>query len=97
MSHDSRQLIFSHIATERTTDLRAKNNEYVFSVDRKANKNVIKKAVENAFKVKVEKVRTLVMPGKTRRIGRHPEGKTVSWKKAFVRLKAGEVISIFEI
>ena len=97
MSHDSRQLIFSHIATERTTDLRAKNNEYVFSVDRKANKNVIKKAVENAFKVKVDKVRTLVMPGKTRRIGRHPEGKTVSWKKAFVRLKAGEVISIFEI
>ncbi len=96
MSHDSRQLIYSHIATERTTDLRAKNNEYVFRVDKKANKNVIKSAIENAFKVKVKDVRTLVMPGKTRRIGRHPEGKTVSWKKAFVRLKAGEVISIFE-
>jgi len=96
MSHDSRQLIYSHIATERTTDLRAKNNEYVFSVDKKANKNVIKNAIENAFKVKVERVRTLIMPGKTRRIGRHPEGSTGSWKKAFVRLKAGEVISIFE-
>lgn len=96
MSHDSRRLIYSHIATERTTDLRAKNNEYVFRVDKKANKNVIKNAVEDAFKVKVEDVRTLVMPGKARRLGRHPEGRTVSWKKAFVRLKAGEVISIFE-
>ena len=96
MSHDSRQLIKSHIATERTTDLRASNNEYVFKVDKKANKAVIKKAVEDAFKVKVVRVRTLVVPGKTRRIGRHPEGRTLSWKKAFVRLKAGEVISIFE-
>jgi len=96
MSHDTRQLIYSHIATERTTDLRAKNNEYVFRVDKKANKHVIKKAVENAFKVKVVDVRTLVVPGKTRRVGRHPEGRTLSWKKAFVRLKEGEVIAIFE-
>ena len=96
MSHDSRQLIYSHIATERTTDLRAKNNEYVFRVAKKANKHVIKKAVENAFNVKVVDVRTLVVPGKTRRVGRHPEGRTLSWKKAFVRLKEGEVIAIFE-
>ena len=95
MSHDTRQLIYSHIATERTTDLRAKNNEYVFRVDKKANKHVIKKAVENAFKVKVVDVRTLVVPGKTRRVGQHPEGRTLSWKKAFVRLKEGEVIAIF--
>lgn len=97
MSHDSRHLIQSNIATERTTYLRAENNEYVFKVDRKANKNSIKKAVEDAFKVKVADVRTALIPGKRRRLGRHPEGKTSSWKKAFVRLKKGEVISIFEI
>ncbi len=97
MSHDSRDLIQSNIATERTTALRADNNEYIFRVDKKANKNSIKQAVEQAFKVKVADVRTMVVPGKRRRLGRHPEGKTSSWKKAFVRLKKGEVISIFEI
>ncbi|HOD67495.1 MAG TPA: 50S ribosomal protein L23 [candidate division Zixibacteria bacterium] len=95
MSRDPRQVIKLHIQTERTTGLRQANNEYVFEVDKKANKHVIKAAVEKAFKVKVDDVRTLIVPGKTRRMGRY-EGKTPTWKKAIVRLKKGESISMFE-
>ena len=92
---ESRRIIKSHITTERSTKLRERNNEYVFEVQRGANKFVIKKAVEEAFKVKVEAVRTINVAGKRRRMGRH-EGKTAVWKKAVVRLKTGEKIAIFE-
>jgi large subunit ribosomal protein L23 len=81
--------------TERASKLRELNNEYVFEVDKKANKQMIKQAAEKLFKVKVEDVRTMIVPGKTRRMGRY-EGKTATWKKAIVRLKKGEVISMFE-
>ncbi len=87
--------ILSHITTERTTKLRDANNEYTFKVDRRANKYKIRDAVEDAFKVKVDTVRTMVVPGKLKRMGRFA-GKTPAWKKAIVRLKAGEVITIFE-
>lgn len=96
MKIDARKLIKTHVNTERTTSLRANNNEYVFKVDPRANKHEIKMAVEQAFKVKVERVRTMTIPGKTRRIGRYEEGKTSDYKKAVVKLKKGEVISIFE-
>lgn len=95
MSWDARRIIKLHIQTERTTILREANNEYVFEVDKKANKHVIKQAVEQAFKVKVDDVRTMIMPGKIRRMGRF-EGKTPTWKKAIVRLKKGESITMFE-
>ena len=92
---DSHKVLLSHITTERTTRLRDANNEYVFRVDRKAGKHIIKNAVEAAFKVKVDSVRTMVIPGKRKRMGRF-EGKRPAWKKAVVRLKPGEVITIFE-
>jgi large subunit ribosomal protein L23 len=95
MSIDAQTIIKSHIATERTTRLREQNNEYVFEVDRRANKHVIKMAVEQAFRVKVDSVRTIIMPGKVRRMGRY-EGKTPTWKKAIVRLKKDQVITIFD-
>jgi large subunit ribosomal protein L23 len=95
MSTGSWQVIKSHITTERSTKLRKKNNEYVFEVERSANKFTIKKAVEDAFKVKVDSIRTMNVAGKRRRLGRN-EGKTSIWKKAVVRLKAGEAIGIFE-
>ncbi|MGD8921924.1 MAG: 50S ribosomal protein L23 [Candidatus Zixiibacteriota bacterium] len=95
MSIDAQSIIKSHIATERTTRLREQNNEYVFEVDRRANKHVIKMAVEKAFRVKVDSVRTIIMPGKVRRMGRY-EGKTPTWKKAIVRLKKDQVITIFD-
>ena len=95
MSLDIRSIIKSHITTERTTLLRDKNREYVFEVDKRANKHAIKLAIEKAFSVKVQEVRTSVAPGKTKRMGRY-EGKTPTWKKAIVRLKKDQVISIFE-
>lgn len=95
MKQDYRQIVKLHKATERATMLRELNNEYVFEVEKSANKHVIKAAVEDLFKVKVETVRTMIMPGKTRRMGRNV-GKTSTWKKAVVRLKAGEVITMFD-
>jgi large subunit ribosomal protein L23 len=95
MIQDPRKIIKSHISTERTTQLREQNNEYVFEVDRKATKPVIREAVEKAFKVKVDSVRTIIVPGKIRTMGRY-SGKTPTWKKAIVRLKKDNVISIFD-
>lgn len=96
MKSDLRHIIRKHVATERTTRLREKNNEYVFEVDKKANKFQIKEAVESAFKVKVDSVRTMIVAGKIRRMGRN-EGKTPTRKKAVVRLKSGQAIPIFDI
>jgi large subunit ribosomal protein L23 len=96
MKLDARKLIKTHVNTERTSNLRADNNEYVFKVEPHANKHEIKLAVEQAFKVKVDQVRTMIIPGKGRRVGRFDEGRTSNYKKAIVRLKKGEVISIFE-
>lgn len=95
MKSDPRHIIKTHISTERSTRLREQNNEYVFEVSKAANKYVIKQAVEEAFKVKVASVRTMVVAGKLKRMGRN-EGKTPTWKKAVVRLKEGEVITVFE-
>ena len=95
MNVDPRRIIKSHIVTERSTSLKEANNEYVFEVDKKANKHVIKTAVEKAFNVKVDSVRTIVMPGKLKRMGRF-EGKTPVWKKAIVRLREKQVIGMFE-
>ncbi len=95
MKADHRHIIKTHIATERTTILREKNNEYVFEVDKVSNKYQIKDAVEAAFGVKVDRVHTMIVAGKTRRMGRNV-GKTPVWKKAVVRLKKGESIAIFD-
>ncbi|MEW6049602.1 MAG: 50S ribosomal protein L23 [Candidatus Zixiibacteriota bacterium] len=95
MSFDPRSVIRTHITTERTTALRARNREYVFEVDKRATKFTIKLAVEKAFNVKVETVRTMTMPGKVKRLGRF-EGKTSTWKKAVVRLKKDQAITMFE-
>ncbi|SFI34495.1 large subunit ribosomal protein L23 [Tindallia magadiensis] len=59
--------------------------KYVFVVKKDANKTEIKNAVEKIFSVKVRKVNTMNMQGKTKRMGRHV-GKRPSWKKAIVML-----------
>lgn len=95
MKAEYRNVIKLNKVTERSSLLRELNNEYVFEVDKAANKLMIKSAVEDLFKVKVIDVRTLVMPGKIRRMGRN-QGKTSTWKKAIVRLKKGESITMFD-
>ena len=95
MSIDPHRIIKSHITTERSTALKEAHGEYVFEVDKRANKHAIKEAVERAFGVKVERVHTMIMPGKLKRMGRY-EGKTPTWKKAVVRLKDKQVIGMFD-
>lgn len=59
--------------------------KYTFVVRKKANKTEIKKAVEKVFGVKVDKVNTINMIGKYKRMGAHV-GKRADWKKAIVTL-----------
>ena len=95
MSQNPYDILKSHLTTERTTKLRELNNEYVFEVDKAATKQDIKRAVEKAFKVKVAEVRTIVMPGKIKTLGRY-FGKTSTWKKAIVRLQKDSTITMFD-
>ena len=66
-----------------------KSGQLVFEVAGKATKTEIKEAVQTIFKVKVASVRTAMFAGKERRRGRFA-GYRPDWKKAYVRLKAGE-------
>ena len=68
-----------------------KNNQYVFRVRSEATKPEIKAAVESVFDVKVEKVQVLNVKGKTKRT-RNGVGRRSDWKKAYVRLAAGQEI-----
>lgn len=92
---DSRDILQMNLLTEKSLILKEVGNCYVFRVDRRANKSEIKKAVEKAFKVKVDRVRTATMPGKPKRLGRFM-GRTPSWKKAIVKLKEGQQIADFD-
>jgi large subunit ribosomal protein L23 len=78
--------------SEKATLLGEKNNQYVFIVNRKAEKPEIRRAVEIIFGKKVKAVRTMNYEGKVRRRGNAPAGRTVNYKKAIVRLKEGEKI-----
>jgi large subunit ribosomal protein L23 len=83
------------VVTEKTDVMSERLNQYVFEVARAANKRQIETAVEKAFKVSVLSVRTMVMPGKPRRWGRHVS-RTPRWKKAIVTLAKGDRIDLFE-
>ena len=81
------------VITEKGTMLQEKGAKYLFQVERGANKFQIKRAIEMVFGVKVEKVNTVLMRGKWRRV-RFSRGKTSDWKKAVVTLKEGEKIEL---
>lgn len=87
-----RDIIKAPIITEKSSDL-ATNNTYVFSVDVRANKTQIKQAIENIFNVKVEKVNTINVKPKKKRVGRYV-GKTNKVKKAIVKLSEGSSIEL---
>ena len=69
--------------------------QLVFEVAKDANKIEIRNAIQNLFKVSVSAVRTIVVRGKQKRVGRY-SGRRPGWKKAIVTLKAGDTISFFE-
>jgi len=84
------------LITEKGSVLRDTENLFLFRVRMSANKIEIKKAVESLFKVKVDSVRTVRVHGKVKRAGRRVSRKP-DWKKAYVKLKAGEkTIEFFE-
>jgi large subunit ribosomal protein L23 len=105
---DAQSIIKRPLLTEKSSRLRetggsgvarAEGDEYsqqvVFEVARDSNKIEIKHAVQSLFKVTVTDVRTLVVRGKVKRVGRF-SGQRPAWKKAFVTLKAGDNIEFFE-
>lgn len=77
-------IIIRPIITEDSMNEMA-NKKYTFVVDRRANKVEVKRAVEEVFGVEVEKVNTMNMMGKVKRMGRN-QGKRADWKKAIVKL-----------
>jgi large subunit ribosomal protein L23 len=86
---NANQIIRRPLVTEKSTILREEGNVIAFEVDPGANKIQVKTAVEELFKVKVEDVRLFNVRGKMKRMGRFV-GKRRDWRKAYVRLKAGE-------
>lgn len=89
------QVIKGPLITEKLDKARETQRQYSFVVDRKATKIDVALAVAAQFKVTVENVRTLVMRGKIKRVGASM-GKRANFKKAFVTLKEGDKIELFE-
>ena len=83
------------LITEKLDQAREKFRQYSFVVDRQATKTDVQRAVETLFKVTVEGVRTHIIRGKVKRVGRST-GKRPNFKKAIVTLKEGDKIELFE-
>lgn len=99
IAHDIlRRPIISERSMEVTFDKEGNEiKKYTFEVPVTANKIEIKKAVEEVFGVKVDKVTTMRVLGKVKRMGRY-EGRRASWKKAIVKLTAdSKTIEFFEV
>jgi len=88
------EVIRKPLITEKNAALQAQG-KYAFEVDKRANKNLVKAAVEAGFKVTVTGVNVVTMRGKSKRMGRRLV-QTPDWKKAVVTLKAGDKIELFE-
>jgi large subunit ribosomal protein L23 len=83
------------LITEKLDKAREKQRQYSFVVDQKATKGDVARAVAANFKVTVENVRTAIMRGKVKRVGKNM-GQRSNFKKAFVTLKEGDKIELFE-
>jgi len=82
------------LITEKALTTRELQGALVFEVAANASKSEVKQAVEQLFKVKVASIRTASVVGKERRRGKF-SGYLPDWKKAYVRLKAGEKVPDF--
>jgi large subunit ribosomal protein L23 len=92
---DPHKIIIRPVISEKSYNLIEVEDQYTFEVDRRANKNQIKAAVEEAFDVRVRRVNTVNVKSKPKRQGLS-SGRTASWKKAVVKLAEGERIELFE-
>ena len=88
------EILVRPLVTEKGVTAKDENRTLCFEVHGDANKTQVKKAVEKLFKVKVAEVRTANFEGKLRRRGRFA-GYRSDWKKAYVKLKAGEKVPDF--
>lgn len=89
------EIIKRPLDTEKLDRMRDRENKFSFEVAMGSNKTEIKQAIEGLFKVKVLAVKTAIVRGKMRRIGKS-SGMRPNWKKAIVTLKEGDAISLFE-
>ena len=95
MMKTAQDIIIAPVITEASMAAIAQK-KYTFRVMKKVNKQVIAAAVEELFGVKVAKVNTINVRGRSKRMGLH-SGKTADWKKAIVTLKAdSKGIEFFE-
>jgi len=83
------EVIKRPIITEKGLMLKENERTLCFEVANNASKRQIHEAVEQLFKVKVQRVRTMTVPGKMRRRGKY-SGYRSDWKKAYVTLREGE-------
>ena len=90
----ARDIIIRPIVTEKTMKLSNDENKVTFMVAKNANKISVAQAIREIYNIKAEKVNIVNVHPKTRRVGRY-EGKTNAYKKAIVKLPAGESIDIF--
>jgi len=88
------KIIRRPLITEKAMTTREVEGSLVFEVDANATKTEVKQAVEHLFNVKVASIRTASVVGKERRRGRYA-GFLPDWKKAYVRLAAGEKVPDF--
>ena len=83
------------LVTEKSFAEQSSTNTYMFEVHLRATKDDVRAAVEKLFDVSVTDVRTLVVRGKSKRFGRRL-GKRPNWKKAYIQLKPGQTLPVFE-
>jgi large subunit ribosomal protein L23 len=83
------------LITEKSAIARDEANIATFRVNPDASKHDIRRAIEELFEVKVQKVRTMRQPGKKKRVGKNV-GRKPAWKKAIVELSEGQTIEFFE-
>jgi large subunit ribosomal protein L23 len=91
---ESHQIILRPLVTEKGMHKASRCNAYAFEVNRLADKDDIRRAVEELFEVKVVAVRTQNRLGKARR-SKYRQGKTRTWKKAIVTLDPEHRIDFF--
>lgn len=92
---DIYQAVVRPLVTEKSSALYGARKEYTFVAHPQATKPDIRRAIEQLFGVTVVRVRTLQQRSARKTMGKH-EGRRPRWKKAYVRLKDGDSIAVFE-
>lgn len=87
--------VIQPLITEKSSTAHADRKEYTFRADPKASKTDIRRAIESLFNVTVTQVRTSLQRARKKTMGR-TSGRRPAWKKAYVRLKDGDSIPVFE-